>query len=275
MPPAVPPAIADRLLINRITLRGPEMERLFHHIRRHPGASYESLVSRYVPPEPGVFSAANDELLKDAIGFMLTAGVLELQTNSNAWAKRTFRVPPDLPTDDFRLELLAGLRFQSDARQRALAGVHDHLVSLDAVHVPANHTHRWMERSAWGGLFGWNEEKCRLAVGLFGFLGLVVPLDDNGYYCLPRLSLLRAIFKQVRKEAQAGRRMPVRDLLEAVEVSYFACFTPKGRVHRGLAFTLEEMADRGLIRLIHQADSARSVLIGPRRVSEVEFLWDA
>lgn len=275
MPPAVPPAITDRLLINRITLRGPEMERIFRHVRRHPGVSYEALVERYVPPEPGVFSPTNDELLKDAIGFMLTAGVLALESNSNAWAKRTFVVPPDLPTDDFRLELLAALRAQPDPRQRAVAGVHDHLAGMDVVHVPANHTHRWMERSEWGGLFSWNEEKTRLVVGLYSYLGLVVPLEDNGYMCIPRLALVKAIFKQVRKEAAAGARMPIRDVLEAIETSYFACFTAKGRVHRGLAFALEEMADRGMIRLRHQADSARSVLVGTRRVSEVEFSWDA
>ncbi len=59
--------------------------------------------------------------------------------------------------------------------------------------------------------------------------------------------------------------------LRMVDAALFACFTRRGNVHVGLAQTLTAMHRRGVLRLTHSADAARSLLLGDRRVSEVEL----
>lgn len=57
--------------------------------------------------------------------------------------------------------------------------------------------------------------------------------------------------------------------LRVIDATFLACFTGRGRVHRGLAQTLLALESLGQVRLTHSADAAHSLLLGERRVSEV------
>ncbi|MEI7769626.1 MAG: hypothetical protein WCI67_06545 [Chloroflexales bacterium] len=66
-----------------------------------------------------------------------------------------------------------------------------------------------------------------------------------------------------------GEGLSLAAALTQIDAEIFACFTARGRVHRGLAQTLLAMERLGHIRMTHHADAARSLLLGDRRVSEV------
>jgi hypothetical protein len=60
--------------------------------------------------------------------------------------------------------------------------------------------------------------------------------------------------------------------LETIDATFFTCFTRGGQVHCGLAQTLLALDALGQIRLMHSADAAHSLLLGERRVSDVQVL---
>jgi hypothetical protein len=99
-------------------------------------------------------------------------------------------------------------------------------------------------------------------------LGLVRSVArDNHVLLAPRPELVIAALRtQLGDRYVASLAMCLHEL----DASFFACFTARGTVQRGLAQTLIALHRLGALRLSHSSDAAQSLILGEWRVSDVE-----
>jgi hypothetical protein len=264
------PEFPQSLMINRITLRGPEMACLFEYARSEEEVAYEELQERFIPKQEPIFSKANDEILKDALGFLVSSGVLQIVRYSNSWQQRSFAVAePYLGSKwSFELILANALKQQDEARQAALMDVYAHAIQHNLLHIQYSDLVQWIERSPLGVLFNWNHEKVHFWTQLLHYLGLVTSLYSNGCLFVPhpkRILEHLSWFAQTRKEPG----FPVRDWCECWETEVATCLTRQNRLHQGYSQVLLLLEQQGKLSLRYRDDSSRSLLVGSRRVSEV------
>jgi hypothetical protein len=144
-----------------------------------------------------------------------------------------------------------------------------------------------MERGVLRDLLAWTGEKLLLWAHLSAFIGLVrrserspelliVPqpsliLDALTWASTQSTPLSRRSGRGAGGEGLSaeGEDFSLAAALTLIDAEIFACFTARGRVHRGLAQTLLAMERLGHIRMTHHADAARSLLLGERRVRQV------
>jgi hypothetical protein len=258
-----------RLLISHVTLRGPELHQLYALIADRPGISHDELVEALVP-SPGADAFGLDEApLREALNFLLVAGMVDQQGPSRR--KASFRATPKLTDVPFPLLLLHHIRTHKDERQRALALVYAQLVARDDISTTAPALRDQMERGPHSDLFAWTGEKISLWTHLASYLGLVRRLDRSAdVLVVPQPTLVREAIGW--SQQQLADDCSIGACLRLVDEAFFACFTVRGKVHRGLAQSLLALDALGQIQLRHSADAARSVLVGERRASEVVLL---
>jgi hypothetical protein len=88
---------------------------------------------------------------------------------------------------------------------------------------------------------------------------------------VPHPSLVLAALRWAAQDALEGPHS-ASILLDKIDAALFACYTARGRVHRGLAQTLVALEHSGQVQITHSADAARSLLLGERRASELRLL---
>jgi hypothetical protein len=260
---------AGRLLISHITLRGPELRQVYDLVAERGPLAYGDLIAALAPPGGSVAPELADAPLLEALGFLVVAGLLEARGPSRRRA--AYRATPLLPDAPFPLLLLRHIRAHPEERQRALSLVYDELVAADAVGTTAAALRDQMERGPHRALFAWTGEKIGLWVHLADHLGLVRRLERSAEVLVvpqPDLVARSLAWAQARLGGDPG----LDPALRLVDTELFACFTARGRVHRGLAQALLALERLGRARLTHSADAARSLLLGERRVSEVALL---
>ncbi len=259
-----------RLLISHITLRGPELAHLYALIAARPGLHYDELVATLVPTSLAESLVDLAEApLREALNFLLIAGMVTQQGSNRR--KALFQATPDLPTVPFPLLLLHHIRRQTDARQRAIVLIYAHLVAQDTLATTASNLRDQMERTAFRNLFAWTGEKIGLWIHLAHFIGLVRRLERSSEIpIVPQPALVAAALHWAG--LRPGVVMSLDSCLRTIDSTFFACFTQRGRVHRGLAQTLLAMEQLGQLQLRHRADAVHSVMLAERRVSDVRLL---
>lgn len=254
----------NRLLISHITLRGPEIAQLYALIVELGEPDYAALVTALVPAGGGdsPFELA-EAPLREALTFLLAAGLVAQIGDSRRRAR--FRVTPLLADAPFPLLLLNHIGCHPDGRQRAIRLVHAQLVADDAIAVTAAGLREQMERGPHRDLFAWTGEKIGFWCHLAAYLGLARRLERSEQILLaPTPDVTGAALRWGRAHSDDDS---LDAALRVVDTHLFACFTSRGRVHRGLAQALLALEHRGQLQLIHHADAARSLLLGERRVS--------
>lgn len=260
-----------RLLISHITLRGPELRQVYRIIAAHPGIAYAGIVTAMTPaPLNHDPFALNEATLAEAVNFLLVAGLIA--QDGPARRRATFRVTPLLPDTPFALLLLHHLLVHADPRQRALALIQRQLSNDDTLALTLPDARDRMERGPLQHLFAWTGEKVQFWGHLAGYLGVVRRLERSAEVLIipqPDLALAACDW--------ALRSVPVRQgslsqALDVIDRTFFACYTARGRVHRGLTQTLLALEHAQRIQLTHSADAARSLLLGERRVSDIRLL---
>src|SRR5262249_41378251 len=159
------------------------------------------------------------------------------------------------------------IQAHDDERQRAPALIYRQIVADDTLAITSAALREQMERGAHRQLFTWTSEKISLWGHLAAYVGLIRRSEREAELLIgpqPGLAL-----EALRWAATHVEGPSLDALLEAIDITLFACFTSRGRVHRGLAQALLALERRGDIRLTHSADAARSLTLGERRVSEV------
>jgi hypothetical protein len=258
-----------RLLISHITLRGPEIHQLYALIAAHTGISYEDLFIRQVPANPGVCPfGLDDALLREALNFLLVAGLVTQQGESRRKAR--FHATPLLPGIPFPLLLLRHIRRHSDDRQQAIGLVHRQLIETDTLAVTAPSLRDAVERGPYGRLFAWTGEKITLWTHLAAYLGLIRRLErSTEILIVPQLHLVLAGLQWAAE--RNTDTCAVDTALKSIEENFFYCFTSRGQVHPGLGQSLVALHRLGKISLTHTSDAAQSVLLGDWRVSELRI----
>lgn len=258
----------SRLLISHITLRGPELRQLYELIRQADGIHYEELQAQLTSAPRSAFGL-EESPLREALSFLLIAGLIAQEGASRRKARfRACPLRPDLP---FSLLLLYHLQRHEDERQRAPVAIYRHLVAGDTLSITPPDLREAMERGPERALFIWTGEKLHFWSHLAAALGIIRRLERCAELLIvPQPSLLLAA---LRWAAGPGTdRARLHDLLAVIDEELFACFTRRRQPHRGLAQTLLALHHDGAIQLSHQADAARSLLVGSRRVSDVLLL---
>src|SRR5690606_14450449 len=107
----------------------------------------------------------------------------------------------------------------------------------------------------------WTGEKITFWTHLAHYLGLARRLERSAEVLIvPRPGLVLAALRWAAKDDLSGASS-LRDALDAIDGSLFACYTSRGRVHRGLAQALVALERSGQVRLSHSADAAPSLLL--------------
>jgi hypothetical protein len=256
-----------RLLISHITLRGPELSQLYALIAEHPSASYDELITTLMPAGADASSFGLEEApLREALNFLLVARLIEQQGPSRR--KASFTATPLLRDTPFALLLLHHIQTHGDERQRAPALIYRQIVADDALAISPPALREQMERGPHRRLFTWTSEKISFWAHLAAYTGLIRRSErEADLLIVPRPDLVLSALRSA--SAQVGLSTSLDALLDSVDAAYFACFTSRGRVHRGLAQTLLALDRAGHLRLTHSADAARSLMLGERRISDV------
>ncbi|MBC7474761.1 MAG: hypothetical protein H7263_10760 [Candidatus Sericytochromatia bacterium] len=260
--------LPEPLLINRITLRGPELKRIFEYIRKKGETSYVELIDRYVPKDNNIFSELNDDILKDAIGFLISSGLLEISENGRSWSVRSFRVPTNLSQEiSFQNLLLKTILNMNDSKQRALSLIHKTLIEKDILHIQDSEIVKVIERSEIADIFSWNEEKINFWSNIFDFCRLIRNLKGNGVWIIPKPELILESLMLLKD--QTPNFISINSWVTFFENNFGACITKKGRLHKGFAMVFELLEQNNQLKMVHKDDSIQTILIGNRRVSEV------
>jgi hypothetical protein len=255
-----------RLLISHITLRGPELAQLYALIAERPGVSYDELTDALMPAGANTSSFGLEEApLREALNFLLVARLVEQQGPSRRKAR--FLATSLLADTPFALLLLRHIEAHSDERQRAPALIYRQLVTDDVLAITPAVLREQMERGAHRSLFIWTSEKISFWGHLAAYIGLICRSEREAeLLVVPQPGLALAALRWASGQASTSS---LDALLEVIDANLFACFTSRGRLHRGLTQTLLALDRLGHIRLAHSADAARSLMLGERRVSEV------
>jgi hypothetical protein len=260
--------LPEPLLINRITLRGPEIKRVFEYIRKKGLTNYIELVERYVPKDNNIFSELNDDILKDTIGFLLSSGLLEISENGRSWSVRSFSVPSDLSQEtSFQNLLLKTILNMNDTKQRALTLIHKTLVEKDILHIQYSEIVKVIERSDIANIFSWNEEKINFWANIFDFCRLIRNLKGNGVWIIPKPELI--LESLIILKDQSPNFISINSWVTFFESNFGSCITKKGRLHKGFSMMFELLEQNNQLKMVHKDDSIKTILIGNRRVSEV------
>lgn len=263
------PTPSGRLLISHITLRGPELAQIYAEIAARPEIGADGLLARLAPATGGSPFELADAPLREALSFLTLAGLVEARGR-----QRRYTASPRLPGAPFPLLLLHHLRSHPEGRQRAISLVHQALVANDTVTTTAAALRDQLERGPLRDLFAWTGEKITLWANLAGYLGLVRRVERSAeLLAVPSLDLTLSGLRWAA--ADAGGDSSLDAALRRIDVDLFACFTARGRLHRGLAQALLALDRLGRIRLSHNADAARSLLLGERRVSNLTLIAEA
>lgn len=255
---------AGRLLISHITLRGPELAQVYALVAARPEIGADELRERLAPAATGAspFELA-DAPLREALSFLTLAGLVEARGR-----QRRYSASPRLTGAPFPLLLLHHLRSHAEERQRAISLVHQSLVADDAVTTTAAALRDQLERGPLRDLFAWTGEKVTLWAHLAAHLGLVRRVERSPeLLAVPSLGLTLSALAWATCGASGDGSLDAA--LRRVDASLFACFTSRGRVHKGLSQSLLALERLERIRLSHSADAARSLLLGERRVSDL------
>ncbi len=259
----------SRLLISHITLRGPELAQLYALIAAQPGTAYDDLVATLTPALPQSAFGLEEAPLREALNFLLVAGLVEQQGASRR--KASFRATPLLPDAPFALLMLHHILMHHDERQRAPALIYRQLVAEDTLACTVADLRDRLEHGPYRRLFAWTGEKVLFWSQLTDHLGLVRRLDRTvEVLCVPQLHLVLAALRWAAQQTSATDALD--PLLRMIDTQFFACFTARGRVHQGLAQALVALHRLGHVQLTHSADAARSLLLGEWRVSEVRVI---
>jgi len=255
---------AGRLLISHIPLRGPELAQLYALLVASPGATLDDLRARLCTAGTG---ESPDDLadapLREAVSFLTLAGLVEARGRP-----RHHTVAPRLRDVPFPLLLTHHVTTHPDERQRAIALVYRQLVADDTLAITPQALRDQMERGPLRDLFAWTGEKLLLWTHLAAFLGLIRRVERSPeLLVVPQPTLMLDALRWAQD--RLGTVPALADALTLIDADLFACFTIRGRVHRGLAQTLLALESLGHIRMAHHADAARSLLLGERRVSTV------
>lgn len=269
-PGPVPGPALNRLLISHITLRGPELKQLFGFIGAHRSVTYSDLANYFVPAwHADENFGLNEAPLREALNFLLVAGMVTQHGDSRR--KAAFEMPSAFADQDFELTLLQAVNSHADERQRAISLVHRHLVARDILSINPSSLRAELERSPYAKLFIWTGEKVLFWSQLTSFVGLVLRLDRSLEVLVAPQPLFLLKVLRWCAPAQVGP-FQLFDLLDTTDRTLFACFTERGRVHSGLAYSLTALDRLGHVRLTHSADAARSLLLDQWRVSNIEFV---
>jgi hypothetical protein len=262
-----------RLLISHITLRGPELQQTYERIVAYGDVAYQKLCAEVVL-DSGIhddFGLA-DATLREALNFLVVARLVQRHGGSGRTAR--FHATPLLPGVAFPLLLLHHIGLLSDERQRAPVLIQRQLTEEDVLSVTPVTLREHMERGPYATLFTWTNEKAIFWGHLAAYLGLVRRLEREGKLLLvpqPTLVLAALRFELGRIGAPPASGVPLAAALDGVEAGFFGCFARHRRVHRGLAQTLIALHRLGQVRLTHESDASRSLLLGNWRVSHICF----
>ncbi|MGV3524195.1 MAG: hypothetical protein ACO1RX_08225 [Candidatus Sericytochromatia bacterium] len=260
------------LLINRIILRGPEMSCLFSYAHDKKSVSYDEFHSKFIPKQDPIFSKSNDEILKDALGFLVSCGVFQINRNSNSWQQRTFKLNEVYCEKkwSFELVLAHALKHQQEKRQAVLANIYTHAITYNLLHIQYADLVQLIERSPLGDLFNWNQEKIHFWTQLFHFIGLLTSLNGNGCLFVPHPKpIFEHIYSFIKRHGVSC--ISIRDWCDSWESEIASCLTNQNRLHQGYAQVLFILEKQEKIQLHYQDDSSRSVLVGTRRISEIRI----
>jgi hypothetical protein len=280
---------SGRLLISHITLRGPELAQVYGLIAASSEVSLDDLRERLMPAAAGSSPyELSDAPLREALSFLMLAGLIE-----GRGRQRRYSVAPEIPRGaPFPLALLRCLQRHADQRQRAISLVQGTLIADDLLSITPQALRDRLERGPLRNLFAWTGEKVHFWAHLTAYLGLIRRPDRSPeLLVVPQPTLIHAALgwasqrldnkglsnpHKATNGAAHDVDVPVSVTLAAIlriiDAELLACFTARGRVHRGLAQTLLALERLGQIRLSHSSDAAQSLLLGERRVSEVTLL---
>jgi hypothetical protein len=206
--------------------------------------------------------------LRESLNFLLVARLVEQFGTSRR--KANFLATPTLTGAPFALQLLHHIHIHDDERQRAPTLIYRQLVADDTLAITPMALREQMERGPYRSLFTWTSEKISFWGHLTNYLGLIRRSEREAEIVLvPRPQLVMQALQWATAQTSTSS---LYVLLDTIDTQLFAGFTHRGRVHRGLTQTLLTLERLGQLRLSHSADAARSLVLGERRISDVQLL---
>lgn len=246
-------------------VRGPEIEALISVFQKQPVRSLESLVEKFVPPEPGS-QPQKTELLREALNFLRTVEFIRQVTNETQIL--TFYLAEELTAvESFQLQLLRHLHSFDDDR-RAFRLITDLVVRDNLLFAHRKQIVTKLE-VAYPGSYSWNEEKFRTWQNLADYLGLVrsIKPDQGDTMFCPQPGLLLKLLRAYKGEQRKANQVPVGDWLAFIHETYFSCFTTRREVHGGLARSLRSMSTMDQLTFDMHSDAPSAVYLEGQRVA--------
>jgi hypothetical protein len=235
-------------------------------VAEQPGVSYDDLLAMLMPKIGESSFGLEEAPLREALNFLLVVRLIEQQGPSRR--KANFIATPLLSDAPFALLLMHHIQAHDDERQRAPVLIYRQMVADDVLAISPQALREQMERGPHRSLFTWTSEKISFWAHLITYAGLIRRSErEADLLIVPRPELLLSALRWA--SAQEGLSTSLDAMLLRIDSALFACFTSRGRVHRGLAQALLALDRVGHLRLTHSADAARSLMLGERRISDV------
>ncbi len=226
----------DALLINRIILRGPEMELLHRYLLQGRWITRDEILSRFVPAsrEGG---AGREDTVVSALDALSTLGLLRTDQAGRYQAQP---LPPTLP---FAATLLIALR-KLTGRQSGILDLYSWCISASQ-HLLAEEALLDEARRHVPGDAGWTPQKIGFWAALGEFVGIVTGCRSSIIMISPNPAALRVWLA----DRLGGRERWAGEVFAEIAERFAPCFTSDGALHPGWAGALGVLQAQGLVRL--------------------------
>jgi hypothetical protein len=236
---------SEGLFINRITLRGPEMEALYAHLVARGPCTRAEIEARFVPPL-GRGERASNLVVRDALDGLCTLGQVRAEADG------TFHAEELSAGRSFKVALLGRLRALPE-RQSAFMALYEACVrSGRQMFRPdelLNAARATVETDG-----DWTPEKIRFWRELCSYLGIAAAVD-GAVLIAPRGSLLEHLLE----ECAVGQEQAAAEVFERIDREWAPCMADESKLHAGWAEVLDGLSARRRVRLVLGADAPRNL----------------
>jgi hypothetical protein len=256
--------ISEKILLSYITLRGYDLESIYHVVKDSNGCTFEDLVDKFSVGNPD-----NNEIptgqIRDCISFLVNVNVIRASENKNEYS-----LTQDFKEVPFKLVLLNKFRID---KSNAFSAVLSHLISLDVMQFDISEFQHSVEKGLDLG-FTWTPEKLDFWMDLADYLSLGRKyVGKHSFALYPSPKLLFSILKDcLSYENSKLETITLGNFLDYCSTHYFPILTRERLLFKGLQQSILQLNKIGEVQLRPAAsDDPHGVLLNGKLFGHISL----